>query len=267
MSGFGFGAGKQKPELKKINNNEKLNDVETIGIIKSTGPPTIDKHCKELNTKYPGLRIVHSDPPVIEVDNFFSHETCDDFISKAQDKGVQISSRTFSPLANVKRTSTTWYLPYPDAAELLSKANDLTRFPISHYEEPQVVRYEMGQQFSWHYDTIPPSLMTTSGQRLATLLVYLNDVDEGGATCFKDLNIKVKPVKGKALLFFPAYEDGTPDDRTLHAGQIALDTKWIAQIWIHAHDYTPSSILDADSQSLGLAAVDRLRAAYNNNNN
>ena len=69
-----------------------------------------------------------------------------------------------------------------------------------------------------------------TGNRLATFLVYLNDCEMGGATCFKDINIQVKPQKGKALLFFPCYKDGKPDDRTTHAGQVAMDTKWIAQV-------------------------------------
>ena len=100
--------------------------------------------------------------------------------------------------------------------------------------EPQVVRYEMGQQFSYHYDAIPKSLMDSSGQRVATLLVYLNDVPTGGATAFKDLGpLLVKPVKGKALLFFPSQGEkagGRSDERTMHSGQVAMDTKFIAQM-------------------------------------
>jgi hypothetical protein len=47
-------------------------------------------------------------------------------------------------------------------------------------------------------------MQENGGQRLATLIVYLNTVSQGGATAFKDLNMKVSPEKGKALLFFPA---------------------------------------------------------------
>ena len=31
--------------------------------------------------------------------------------------------------------------------------------------------------------------------------------------------VKVKPVQGKALIFFPSFQDGTMDDRTLHCGR------------------------------------------------
>ena len=78
-------------------------------------------------------------------------------------------------------------------------------------------------------------------QRIATLIVYLNDVSMGGATVFKSLNnLQVTPTKGKALIFFPSFADGTPDDRTEHAGQVAFDEKWIAQIWMHESNYQPN---------------------------
>ena len=55
-------------------------------------------------------------------------------------------------------------------------------------EEPQVVRYELGQQFTWHYDAVPPTMKGNAGQRVATILVYLNNVDNGGCTVFKGNN-------------------------------------------------------------------------------
>ena len=97
----------------------------------------------------------------------------------------------FGNAAAGKRTSTTWYLPYKDAKELLKVASELTGLPASRFEEPQVVRYEMGEQFTWHYDAIPASLQKSGGNRLGTLLIYLNTLEakSGGATCFKDLEL------------------------------------------------------------------------------
>ena len=99
-----------------------------------------------------------------------------------------------------------------------------------------------------------PTLEASGGQRIATLLVYLNDVEEenGGATTFRDLGkshyLKVQPKKGSALLFFPA-AGGIPnaplDIRTLHAGEaMTKDSsvdKWIAQLWLRESDkYRPT---------------------------
>lgn len=165
-----------------------------------------------------------------------------------------IRSQTFSADTAAKRTSSTWYLKYADVPEFIFKANKLLGKPITTFEEPQVVRYEMGQQFSFHYDAIPKSMLDSSGQRVATLLVYLNDVKNGGATVFKDLNIQVRPKKGKALLFFPSLAEGKSDERTMHAGQVAMDTKFIAQIWIHERDYTPA-VPKGTSHADGIDAI------------
>ena len=110
-------------------------------------------------------------------------------------------------------------------------------------EEPQVVLYEDGNFFAWHEDAVPPPQLANGGQRVATLLVYLNDVDQsgGGATTFRDLDLAVQPAAGKALLFFPAFADGEPDARTVHAGSpVLFAEKWIAQMWVHQAAYDPA---------------------------
>ena len=63
-------------------------------------------------------------------------------------------------------------------------------------------------------DAFPPSFVQQNRfQRQATLLLYLNDVEEGGCTHFDQLNLSIHPKCGKALLFFPAFSNGTPDPR------------------------------------------------------
>lgn len=126
-------------------------------------------------------------------------------------------------------------MTYKDVVDFLRKIYTLTGIPITQYEEPQIVRYELGQQFAWHYDAIPKAMLKKNdgGQRIMTILVYLNDLGElnGGATCFKELQLKVQPKQGKALILFPSFiANSTSDDRTMHAGQVVFDTKWIAQM-------------------------------------
>lgn len=83
----------------------------------------------------------------------------------------------------------------------------------------------------------------------------MNDVPDGGCTAFRDLRaggtdasgqpqrLAVSPKKGRALLFCPAMADGTPDERTLHAGEPTASggDKWIAQLWTHQAEYKPTA--------------------------
>ena len=67
-----------------------------------------------------------------------------------------------------------------------------SKLGITNFEEPQVVRYRTGEEFSWHYDEIPHTQLQqdgSGGQRIATLLVYLNSIEDsrGGGTVFRDL--------------------------------------------------------------------------------
>ncbi|KAL3925854.1 MAG: hypothetical protein SGARI_005771 [Bacillariaceae sp.] len=132
-------------------------------------------------------------------------------------------------------------------------------------EEPQIVRYERGQEFSWHYDEVPPPQLNNGGQRLATMLVYLTSVPDGkgGGTTFRDLKnsdngeLVMQPKRGACLLFFPAFADGTPDDRTLHKSHVleSDDPKWIVQMWIHQNAY--SAVLPTgNSHAAGLPIME-----------
>eukprot|EP00878_Enallax_costatus_P005814 GHUV01006101.1.p2 GENE.GHUV01006101.1~~GHUV01006101.1.p2 ORF type:complete len:311 (+),score=106.74 GHUV01006101.1:1476-2408(+) len=114
------------------------------------------------------------------------------------------------------------------------------------YESPQVAKYEAGQHFLAHEDGFPALLATANGfQRHATLLLYLNDVQQGGATHFDHLGISVQPKQGMALLFFPSYANGTSDPRSLHTAQDAVDTKWVMQQWIARGYPVPKAVLKA----------------------
>src|SRR3569832_2417967 len=58
--------------------------------------------------------------------------------------------------------------------------------PVPHMEPPQIFHYAVGQEIKAHYDSLYDSehgygqAGTYQGDRLATLLLYLNDAYEGG---------------------------------------------------------------------------------------
>ena len=103
----------------------------------------------------------------------------------------------------------------------------------------QLLRYQNGQEYRPHRDYLPPSLITPleeggAGQRESTVIVYLNNVENGGETEFIELDKKIAPKMGRVLAFKNLHHDGSPDTRTLHAGlPVKSGTKWIATMWIH----------------------------------
>jgi len=218
------------------------------------------------------LCLLHQSPPVVEVENFFSADECLQYMSMTDGKGeegdldpLKVNSATFSSLAQSKRTSTTWYCHFSQVPTLLAKAKHLLNgLPLEQMEEAQIVRYRTGEEFSWHYDEIPKTQLGNGGQRIATLLVYLNTIQKsgGGGTVFRDLKdangdeLTMRPKQGSALLFFPALLDGTPDDRTLHKGEVAMEEKMIAQMWIHEKKYKPV-IPDKNSHEAAFSVIER----------
>jgi len=245
------------------------------------------------------LRMRHVDPPIFTIDNFLSSNECDHLSSlinddddddddNNNDKLVErMSSPTFSsPATSIsKRTSTTWFCRYTAVSAFLAKVRHLLppSVNINQMEEPQIVRYEVGQEFTFHYDTIPGNICNTNGgQRIATIIVYLNDVRNGcgGGTIFRDLymdqsqqqkqqqqqQLTITPKKGTAVLFYPAYcNTGKSDIRTLHGGEVVTNggEKRIIQLWIHEREYEAGipfnncqadaiDLVDAQSKQLGL---------------
>jgi prolyl 4-hydroxylase len=87
--------------------------------------------------------------------------------------------------------------------------------------------------------------LLSCGPRILTFFLYLSDVEEGGETVFPTLNIKVKPKKGRALLW-PSVLDEDPenqDPRTTHAAATVIKgKKYAANAWIHLYDFEKSNL-------------------------
>ena len=120
-----------------------------------------------------------------------------------------------------------------------SRIAALANVQIAALEPTQILRYEVGQQFSAHvdfFDVTNPALAREAqehGQRALTVLVYLNEDYEGGATSFPDIGLTFKGRKGDALVFWNLTEDGKPDWHTNHIGTAPTrGVKWLLSQWI-----------------------------------
>jgi prolyl 4-hydroxylase len=111
--------------------------------------------------------------------------------------------------------------------------------PVENGEDLHILRYGIGGEYRPHFDYFPEEQagsrhhMQRGGQRVATVILYLNEVERGGDTTFPDAGLRVHPRRGHALYFEYANELGQSDPRTLHAGTpVEHGEKWIATKWI-----------------------------------
>lgn len=125
--------------------------------------------------------------------------------------------------------------------ERLSKAANL---PVINCEPLQIVNYQVGGEYKPHYDFFNLDSLggrvycRIGGQRVLSLVLYLNTPEAGGETIFPKIDLAVKPVKGDALLFHDIDEFGKEDPLTLHGGAPVLaGEKWIATAWFRAREY------------------------------
>ncbi|MES2337529.1 MAG: 2OG-Fe(II) oxygenase [Pseudomonadota bacterium] len=107
-----------------------------------------------------------------------------------------------------------------------------------HGETMQGQRYGPGQQFRAHHDYFQanqpywPRMMTEGGQRTWTAMLYLNDVEEGGATWFPQAGIRIPPRKRMLLAWNNMNPDGSPNPYTLHEGMaVTKGTKYVVTKW------------------------------------
>ena len=119
-----------------------------------------------------------------------------------------------------------------------------TGIPLTHGEPSQVLRYGRGQQYTLHPDFFDPKdkrQLGNGGNRQATLLVYLNTLDEasGGATHFPKADLRVHPRCGDAVLWYNTHCDGRVDPDSTHAGEPVLSstTKWVLSKWLRQRPF------------------------------
>lgn len=213
-----------------------------------------------VNLGYPGLHLINAIPPIYVVENFLTPYECEFLVTAANDSWspAPVVGKGAGEIST-SRTSSTCYLAREDLPDYMRKISMLTGKPVEHCELPQVGRYLHTQQYLQHFDAFDLSnedgrrFAANGGQRVVTVLVYLNDVPHGGATHFPVVNLHVQPRQGMALVFFPATVDGLLDRNALHAALPASEQypKYVSQVWIRQGVYhgQPSKRLP---QTLGI---------------
>ena len=189
--------------------------------------------------------------PVLAVfDNLMTTSECDELVELSRIKLTR--SAIVDPATGESRVidnrssyGTFFHLNENDfIARLDRRIADLMHWPVENGEGIQILHYPAGGEYKAHFDYFPVENPGSSvhldkgGQRVSTLVMYLNDVAEGGETTFPSIHLTVSPKKGSAVYFEYCNSRGQVDPLSLHAGQPVLQgEKWIATKWMRERKY------------------------------
>ena len=213
----------------------------------------------QINTNYPGLRVLHTAPDIFAIPDFFTPSECDGLVAKSMQRMLPclVVDEDGNVSEDETRTSTNANVPRREVPSIVSKLCTLGLCDERQLETFQVLRYTDGDYFQPHTDGFEGP-MTANGfvdsARLVTVFVYLNDVEQGGETTFHAptpfSRLQVRPRKGLAVLHFPTTLGFEEDRRTEHEGVAAIDEKWLFVTWIWAHFRTDERYAESVFPSL-----------------
>ncbi|KAK3224406.1 hypothetical protein Dsin_011431 [Dipteronia sinensis] len=210
------------------------------------------------------VEVISWEPRASVYHNFLSKKECEYLIDLAKphmQKSTVVDSETGKSKDSRVRTSSGTFLARGRdkiIRDIEKRIADFTFLPAEQGEGLQVLHYEPGQKYEPHYDYFMDEFNTKNGgQRMATVLMYLSDVEEGGETVFpaakgnissvswwNELSecgkkgLSVKPKMGDALLFWSMNPDATLDSSSLHGGcPVIKGNKWSSTKWIRVNEY------------------------------
>ncbi len=181
------------------------------------------------------------------VDDFLSHDECDEVIAKIQQQCRPSTITTADEPDKEFRTSQTCDLSHhPDdfIKDLDRRIADYIGYEEERAEGIQGQYYQVGNQFKSHTDYFQPNTKEFEkfagklGQRTWTFMIYLNDVPEGGQTEFTKLGVAFSPKKGQAVIWNNLHSDGQVNRNTLHwAKPIIKGEKFVITKWFRTRGY------------------------------
>ncbi|HEY0855517.1 MAG TPA: 2OG-Fe(II) oxygenase [Albitalea sp.] len=182
-------------------------------------------------------------PRVVVLGGLLSPDECDEMVEFARQRLARsetVKLDTGASEVNDARTSEGMFFSRGENSvcrRIEQRIATLLQWPVENGEGLQVLRYRPGAEYKPHYDYFDPAqpgtptILKRGGQRVASLVMYLNTPQRGGATIFPDVNLDVGPVKGNAVFF--SYDRPHPMTRSLHGGAPVIEgEKWVATKWL-----------------------------------
>jgi prolyl 4-hydroxylase len=189
-------------------------------------------------------------PRVILFGDLLSAEECDQLIELSRGKVARssvVNATTGSYDVHPHRTSAGTHFARGEnelIRRIEARIAELVEIPVERGEPLQILHYQPGGEYKPHFDYFDPAqpgneaVLKHGGQRVATLVLYLNDVEAGGSTVFPEVGLDVLPRRGHAVYFAYTTEEGQLDKRSLHGGSpVGAGEKWIATKWFRQQPY------------------------------
>lgn len=197
---------------------------------------------------------------------FMTEEECDHIIAVAKPsvrRSTVVDSETGKVKTDPIRTSFQTFLRRgydPVVTAIEERLARWAMIPYENGEDMQVLKYTYGQKYDAHHDVgeltskSGQQLAADGGYRVATALLYLTTVEEGGETVFPisewidpqresesqsyspcgKRGVAAKPVKGDVLLFWSVGLTNEIDPASMHAGcPVLKGEKWTGTKWLH----------------------------------
>ena len=182
-------------------------------------------------------------PRVVVFGGLLSDEECVALMALAEprlSRSETVDNTTGGSEVNAARTSDGMFFERGEHAlikTLEQRIANLLRWPEENGEGLQILRYRPGAEYRPHHDYFDPvhsgtpRILERGGQRVGTLVMYLNTPEGGGATTFPEIGLEVAPVRGNAVFF--SYDRAHASTKTLHGGApVTAGEKWVATKWL-----------------------------------
>lgn len=187
-------------------------------------------------------------PRVVVLGGLLSDEECEALIAAARPRmarSLTVETTTGGEELNPNRTSNGMFFQRGES-ELIrrieARIERLVQWPLENGEGLQVLNYRVGAEYKPHYDYFDPAepgtpiILQRGGQRVGTVVMYLNEPVRGGGTTFPDVGLEVAPVRGNAVFF--SYNRPHPSTLSLHGGAPVLEgEKWVATKWLREREF------------------------------
>ena len=187
-------------------------------------------------------------PRVVVLGGFLSDAECDQIVALAGPRMARsetVDNATGGSEVNAARTSRGMFFERGETGvidRVERRIGALLGWPVENGEGLQVLHYQPGAEYKPHYDYFDPvhpgssTILLRGGQRVGTLLLYLNTPKKGGGTTFPDVGLEVAPIKGNCVFF--SYDRPHVDTKSLHGGAPVIEgEKWVSTKWLREREF------------------------------